>query len=167
MTPQQLVGLALRLTSIWLALLAWQLYALTVSVFDFIKEDVPFVWMAVAVLPVVLGVFLWMFPMLVAQKLLPRAPDNAVAPPPIQEAAAVAVVVLGIWATLQAVPAIFSALSISIIARDTDLPQYYLQGEPGATLIASIVRYGIGVCLLCMPRLIARRIFPTTSLSAN
>src|SRR6266852_5010506 len=111
MTPQQIVGLGVRLFAIWLVLVG-----------------LPYVWAIPAALArqhidggmslsqfIGLGYFvaaalLWFFPMVVAHRLIPRTSfDNVLRVAPL-EAASVGCSLLGLWLLLTSGPALVSYL---------------------------------------------------------
>lgn len=111
MTPQQIVGLGIRLFAIWLLLLG-----------------LPYVWyipsalarqpidggttlsIAIGIFYIAIAVLLWLFPMVVAHRLIPRTNfDNVLRVAPI-EAARVGCCLLGLWLFLTSAPALVSYL---------------------------------------------------------
>ena len=111
MTPQQIVGLGVRLFAIWLLLVGlpyvWYIpSALTRQPIDggtTMSIVIGFGYIAIAVL-------LWFFPMVVAHRLIPRTNfDNVLHIAPI-EAARVGCCLLGLWLFLTSAPALVSYL---------------------------------------------------------
>ena len=111
MTPQQIVGLGVRLFAIWLLFVGlpyvWYIpSALAQQPIDgstSLSIAIGFVYIAVAVL-------LWFFPMVVAHRLIPRTNfDNVLEVVPI-ETARVGCCLLGLWLFLTSAPALVSYL---------------------------------------------------------
>jgi hypothetical protein len=111
MTPQQIVGLGVRLFAIWLLLLG-----------------IPYVWyipsalarqpidgdtslsIAIGIVYIAVAALLWLFPMVVAHRLIPRTNfDNVLRVAPI-ELARVGSCLLGLWLFLTSTPALVSYL---------------------------------------------------------
>jgi hypothetical protein len=111
MTPQQIVGLGVRLFAIWLLLLGLPYVWYIPSALERQSIDggtspsivIGFVYIAIAVL-------LWFVPMVVAHRLIPRTNfDNVLRIAPI-EAARVGCSLLGLWLFLTSAPALISYL---------------------------------------------------------
>ncbi len=153
MTPQQIIGMALRIAAAWLLLVTWQ----TFSIVKVGVEQLPDVskwWFALAVLPAAIALFLWHFPMLVAHKLLPRLEDDSTSP--LQEATSAAIVFVGLWAILQGVPHLSGALVVPLISGEW--PE--LANQARSWLRIGFSYCALGLVLVMMPRFLARRIFP-------
>jgi hypothetical protein len=110
MTPQQIVGMSVRLFAIWLALTGlpyvWAIpAALARQHIDsgLIPEFIGVVFLLVALL-------LWFFPMAVAHKLVPRTTFDNVLRVPALDAARVGCFIVGLWFFLKSVPALVSFL---------------------------------------------------------
>lgn len=97
MTPQQIVGLAVRLFSIWLVVLALQIlaYGNGINAQPGIEgTQVHYLLSAVVFL---LAILLWFFPMSVAHKLIPKTQFDNVLRLPVHETVVVACIVFAMW----------------------------------------------------------------------
>lgn len=98
MTPQQLVGLAVRLFAIWLAITSLQVVGFGTGLNNqpgVEATNVPF--LLAAALMVLVAALLWFFPMVVAHKLIPRTKFENVLQVPAREAVVVACIVFALW----------------------------------------------------------------------
>jgi hypothetical protein len=98
MTPQQLVGLGVRLVAIWIAIENfWFLLSIPRIVQSIGKPDSAIYGYAIAGWWLIVAALLWFFPMWTAHKLLPRTRfENAIRAQPL-ELARVGCSVLGLW----------------------------------------------------------------------
>jgi hypothetical protein len=115
MTPQQIVGLGVRLFAIWLVVIAIQMLGYGVALDAQQSQEKTVVPYAITVVFLVAAVGLWLFPMAVAHKLIPRTHfDNTLRVPP-PESAVVACIVLGLWLfAAHALPSLAQYLSIAV-----------------------------------------------------
>lgn len=97
MTPQQIVGLSVRLFSIWLVVLALQI----IGIGDALNSqpgiestNVPFLLSGITIS---LAILLWLFPMVVAHKLVPKTQFDNILHVPVQEAVHVACIIFALW----------------------------------------------------------------------
>ena len=98
MTPQQFVGLGVRLVAIWIAV---QNFAFLVSIPAMVRgvdrPDSAIYGYAIAVWWLIVAALLWFFPMWTAHKLIPRTRfENTIKLQPL-EAARVGCSLLGLW----------------------------------------------------------------------
>ena len=118
MTPQQIVGLAVRLFAVWLVFSALQMVANGMSANNQTGVESTsafFVWAGVMFL---LAALLWFCPMVVAHKLVPRTQFEDVLRVPAHQAAMVACVILGLWLfVVRALPGLAYYLSLAIVMR--------------------------------------------------
>ena len=158
MTPQQLLGLGLRFAAIWVLMLPLQLVAVTLAMFDFLHEPRPVLWLALSFVPGLLGIFLWLFPMLCANKLLPDNGESGNMAT-VRDVTAALGVLVGAFAVINAAPYIFSAASMALGAPDVDLPPEIYETLFGAKFTVSMVQNALGLVLILMPRFVAGLIF--------
>lgn len=98
MTPQQFVGLGLRLFAIWLLIAAVQNVAYIPAVLDGVGAgDNRVKSYAVVIAYVAAAVLLWLFPMWIAHKLLPRTRFENHLQIHAAEAARVGCALIGLW----------------------------------------------------------------------
>ena len=154
MTPQQVVGLAVRIFSIWL--LTRGVYQLVLLGYLFQREPVlpsltyalaPSAYLAAAAL-------LWIFPMAIAHRLVPRTRYPDALRVPVRQAAVVACGVLGLWFIGQALPGIVRYLLLGTIDGQGfgALPR-----ERHLEFIEAATGFAVGVVLLVKARWIAMR----------
>jgi hypothetical protein len=126
MTSKQFVALGVRLFCIWLAI--------------YILREVPAYWLAISqqrsteiaatvviaimALYAVIVILLWLFPLTIARKLLPRsAQDQSIALPPHEQIERAGFCLMGLWLLTHAVPGlVFDAVVM------------HLYHYPGATM---------------------------------
>ena len=97
MIPQQIVGLAVRLFSIWLFIFAFQINGYISALSNQPgAEPIPLQYPIVGFV-IVLSVLLWFFPMAVAHKLIPKTKYENTLSIPAQEAVHVACVIFALW----------------------------------------------------------------------
>ncbi len=120
MTPQQIVGLAVRLFSIWLFIFAFQIngYLYTLGN-QSPAEPIPMQYPIVGFV-IVLSMLLWFFPMSVAHKLIPKTQHENIIKIPTQEAVHVACVIFALWLFLvKLLPALSYYIPLAIyISRE-------------------------------------------------
>ncbi|GAA5784349.1 hypothetical protein [Chitiniphilus shinanonensis] len=165
MTPQQIVGLAARLFSIWLVLIAVQM--LSIGQFFGRTPELPAsaalgAFFAACVLLIV-AILLWLFPMFIGHKLVPKTHYDNKMHLPAKSAALVGCVILGLWAIINQIP---NLVGLGILAISTDsaaasgiffgLAQKY-------ELIGRLACAIFGAFLVFKPWAIADVIFPEKS----
>lgn len=151
MTPQQIVGIAARLFSIFLMLV-------TFNLFIFVKTSsgnsgqptallylLPLVFLGVAL-------FLWFFPMSVAHKLVPRTSHTNVINLQAREMMVVGSVILGLWAMVTSIPQLAS-LFILLVSNEAAFS--LLDEGRKAEFMAMLVRSLMGGLMIIRPSFIA------------
>jgi hypothetical protein len=104
MTPQQLLGVAMRLLAIWLAFSGIQYLASVPAFWRGTGSDDASIIYAVSTLYFASALLLWFFPMWAAHKLLPRTSfDNKMSFDPY-EIARVGAALIGLWLLTKAIP---------------------------------------------------------------
>lgn len=97
MTPQQIVGLAVRLFSIWLFIFAFEINGYISSLSNQSgSESIPFQYPLVALI-FVTSLILWCFPMAVAHKLIPKTKHEDILNIQSQNAVHVACIIFALW----------------------------------------------------------------------
>jgi hypothetical protein len=97
MTPQQIVGLAVRLFSIWLFIFAFQINGYISALNDQPgAEPIPLKYPIVGFV-IVISVLLWFFPMAVAHQLIPKTKHENILSIRAQETVHVACVIFSLW----------------------------------------------------------------------
>ena len=97
MTPQQIVGLAVRLFSVWLVVLALQIVGYGNGINAQPGINPIQVHILIAAATIFLAIILWMFPMVIAHKLIPKTYHENVLSVPEKEVVAIACIVFGLW----------------------------------------------------------------------
>jgi hypothetical protein len=97
MTPQQIVGLSVRLFSIWLLIFALQItgYVSALNNQPGAEPMATQYWLVGFV--VLLAILLWFFPMAVAHKLIPKTQYQDTLSLPSQETVHIACVIFALW----------------------------------------------------------------------
>lgn len=114
MTPQQIVGLAARLLSIWLGLTALQAIGIARALHAANAQGPSWLPYIVAVIYFAGALVLWFFPMALAHALVPRTKFEDKLNLPADKVVVVACVVLGLTViVLRALPALSSYLAVA------------------------------------------------------
>lgn len=120
MTPQQFIGLGVRLFSIWIFINGFQAI-LTAIGFDqqMNNQSDTLILYLVGGMFLCVAIALWFFPMLVAHKLLPPTQFNNVLSIPVKDTVVVACIILGLWIfTSKVLPSISYYASQVILFND-------------------------------------------------
>ncbi len=162
MTPQQIVGLTVRLFSIWLVVIAVQMFAIASAMNEQFRNVGAQALYALPALPLMLAAALWFFPMFVAHKLVPRSHDLNTLKMPAREAAAAAAAIIGIWVIIAALPQIVAAVSLFFFARkDPDFGMYFSPDRIFSLLVVA-VQFALGFALVSKPWFVANKVFPSS-----
>jgi hypothetical protein len=151
MTVKQAVALGVRLFSIWL--------------FVFLVQTAPAWWLitandvprpagaiatviAVTCLIALVALLLWLFPLTVARKLLPRsALDQTIALPPAEQIERAGFCLLGLWVLAQALPGLIREIFVFCIYTRAG-STFEWSAQDYASLAEVLVRSGIAIWLL-------------------
>lgn len=163
MTPQQIVGLAVRIFAIWLVVMAFQVLGLALAMNSQLKLDGVSALYFMPALPLLLAVFLWLFPMFVAHKLVPRSHDQNALRIPARELTAAASAIIGIWVCIAAMPQLLAQGAVVVYGGGFAALGAYFSPDRTAQLIAVLLQCLAGITLLLKPWSVAARIFPDTS----
>ena len=107
MTPHQAIGVAVRLFAVWLLITALQTIFTGIALNLRPDAEDTIVAYLFAALYVLVAALLWLFPMLIAHRLVPRTRFAEKLSVPAQQVTAVATVILGLWLlAARAIPAI-------------------------------------------------------------
>ena len=111
MTPQQFVGLSVRIFAIWLVISSFQYTSLIP--FNLLANEMKkeaLVSSVIGIVYLIAALIIWIFPMAVANKLIPKTHfENRFNTRP-DEVASVAISILGLWKIVTTVPALTSYL---------------------------------------------------------
>jgi hypothetical protein len=160
MTPQQIIGLAARLFSIWLILISFQMLMIASAMREHLNGEGGHLIYLLPMLPLTCAALLWFFPMFIAHKLVPRSHDDNKLKLPVREALAAASAIIGIWAIVTASPQIMSHVAILIYTRHDYGMENYLTPDRMFSFIAPLAQSLIGFFLVMNPWFVARKIFP-------
>ncbi len=105
MTPQQVIGMGVRLFAIWSALMGLQYVSTIPAAMTRAgwESGAPAYLVAIGYLAAALA--LWHFPMVVAHKLVPRTHDKVEFGPQLFDIARVGCALLGLWLLIRSLPA--------------------------------------------------------------
>lgn len=156
MTPQQIVGLAARLFSIWIALSAIQMLVFGLSADNQLNIDPTPAPYVIAGLELALACFLWFFPMFISHKLIPRTRFEDVLRVQPSEAVVVACVIFGLWLFVSRVLPSMSyyaalvAVTVKNGQRIADMDQSLFM-----RLVSGLVEFGVVILLIVKSRAIS------------
>ncbi len=100
MTPQQIVGIGVRLLAIWFAVKSISYltaYPFSMAQYPGRISDATTLPVAIGVLYMVVAALLWFFPMAIAHRIIPRTKFENTLSLPALEAARVGCALLGLW----------------------------------------------------------------------
>ena len=160
MTPQQIVALAVRLFSIWLCLTTLQMIAIGRAMLASVSNDAGYGVYAMAALIALVAILLWMFPLSVAHKLVPKTHHDNVLTMPARSAVAAGAVILGLWAVISTIPNVVATLALISSDDGSSIYRQLLASGRIAELFANLLRMGLGMFLIFKPWWIAAKTFP-------
>lgn len=149
MTNAQIVGLGVRLFSIWLAL---YVVSILPSMWSFVGRDLKSssgaaIVVLLVIAMAVVALLLWMFPLTVARKLIPRSALDQPTPLPIEQVQSVGFSLLGLWCLSGAIPSLFW-WGVTLYHSTRPEPRLALEPANYAALAQTIAELLIGVWLL-------------------
>ncbi|MCL2075262.1 MAG: hypothetical protein FWH15_02250 [Betaproteobacteria bacterium] len=140
MTPQQIVGLFVRLFAIWLVVQALQLVGVGIEINRQPLQEQWAGYYYTSAIVVVVAAALWLFPMVVAHKLIPRTQFDNVLRVPAHEAAIVACIVLGLWLFVaRALPLLTHYFTVAALLWKNHISVYEAEVANPARLIEGVV----------------------------
>lgn len=148
MTNAQIVALGVRLFSIWLVL---YLFGHAPGLWTFVEHGksgggAGFVVAVCAVL-VLAAVALWIFPLAVARKLMPKATLDQPTPLPVEQVQRAGFCLLGLWVLTEAIPdLIYYATAFAVSTSPSALMSF--DKNTYANVAHTIVEFLLGVWLL-------------------
>lgn len=149
MTHAQYVGLGVRLFAIWLALYALgglpQLWSFMER--DFKDPTGAAVVMVLALLMGLVAVLLWIFPLTVARKLIPRTALDQPTTLPFEQVQSVGFCLMGLWVLASAVP---NAFMWAVLVYQSTRPQTLFSLEPRnyGSIAYVVIQLVVGLWLL-------------------
>ena len=162
MTPQQIVGLAVRLFAIWLGVWVIQMLGIAYAVRDGSNAGMNELYLMFAALFSVVAVVMWMFPMALAHRLVPRTHHDNRLSLNGQQVIVVACVTVGLAVIgLKALePTITYAISAAHFVRNGyQLSDLAADAHLGG--IAALAQLAIGVMMVMQARRLAVFILPS------
>ena len=161
MTPQQIVGLAARLFAIWLLITAIQAVGMAATMAEQPGATSSVAPYGFAALFLIVAILLWLFPMVVAHKLVPRTRFEDTLRLPANDLLVVACVVLGLWViVVRAVPAIAYYISVAAFWVKNGQPITALEQSRHVSFLIGLIHLAIGLFLALRARQVAAYVLP-------
>jgi ABC-type multidrug transport system fused ATPase/permease subunit len=157
MTPQQIVGLGIRLLALWIAFHAIPYFSF--KPFPIFSPDVSYQkWTAylIGVAALAVAVLLWLFPMWIAHKLLPRTQFENKLEIRSLEAARVGCGLIGLWVLAQALPSMAWYLFRAFLIVGNDSLFSALNADAKLDMATSIVEMVFSLFLIVRSDVFAR-----------
>lgn len=115
----------------------------------------------IAALLMLAAVLLWLFPMVVGHKLVPRTHSNHVIHVPANEVVVIACVVLGLWVLVgRAIPALAYYMAVVAIWIKNAQPIASLDQSYHLNFVVGLVQLAVGLVLVLRARRISAYILP-------
>jgi hypothetical protein len=160
MTPQQYVGLFVRLFAIWLFFVAAQTIGVGVALDSHGHSIAPYV---IASLEGLAAVTLWCFPMFVADKLVMGTNCETREPISAIDVATVACIVLGLWLCVARVfPSLTRYVSVVLVLVHENVPLRE-DTKSVALMVESLLEFIAALVLVFKARAIASFLLATRS----
>ena len=128
MTPQQLIAIAIRLFSIWLVILSFRYLSSVPAYFAYKGEIAERIYQAyiMAAAYIVPAIYLWVFPMTTANKIIPKTQVDTVLNFNAYDLAQVGCALIGLWLLAKSSAGIFgnffSMFILNVSIREFDTP---------------------------------------------
>lgn len=168
MTPQQIVGLTVRLFSIWLIVLALQIigYGNSINSQSGIEETQVHYLLSAVVL--VLAAVLWFFPMAIAHKLIPKTQFNNVLSLPLHETIVVACIIFAMWLFLAKVlPALAFYIPLFVVMVHDKRPVTNSEEFHIMRLVPIAIQFVVAFFLMFKARAISKFLVTTNAQSGD
>lgn len=165
MTPQQFVGMGVRLFAVWLALVGLNAFGGYFRALGQpgLKESAEFL-LIVPLLYYLVAALLWLFPMSVAHRLVPKTRfENVLSFVPF-ELARVGTALLGLWLLATSMPWLATFL-IRVVAFQTTGTSFFSQLSPDERfyLLEETLRVLVGIAFVFASTSIAQRFLVATN----
>lgn len=164
MTPQQLVGLACRLFAVWLVLNSIAFFTAIPAALASAPlgaGESAGVSYAIGAAYVVIALLLWFFPMLAAQKLLPRTQfENRLSVPGF-ELARVGVALMGLWLFAKAMPHLVWFVFRALLVADAGSSFNAVTTGTRLEIIVSVVELAFAVLVIVKAGAFASWLLPS------
>ncbi|HTE16669.1 MAG TPA: hypothetical protein VK642_16490 [Burkholderiales bacterium] len=159
MTPQQLVGIGLRLFAIWLAISGISyVFAIPneLAAKPMLDAASRYYSSALGFAHFMAALLLWLFPMWIAHKIVPRTHFDNHLNSPAWELARVGCSLLGLWQMIRVLPSLaYFLFKMQLIAGSTSLMSA-LSKENKAELLYLVVELALGILLIALSGKFAR-----------
>lgn len=161
MTPQQMVGISIRLFAVWLALKSVAYFTSIPAVLSHNPEwDLP-IWSYVIGAVFIAAAFcLWFFPMAVAHKLLPRTNFQSHGAFDALDLARVGSSLIGLWLLAKALPTLAWYLFRSYLMVQTESSFSALDANAKLELAVTFFEVILALVLIVKAQVFARIVFP-------
>lgn len=163
MTPQQLIGLAVRFFAIWLAMASVAYFTSIPSSLsaNSVSSDSPiFLAYGLGAFYLLVAILLWLFPMVVAHKLLPRTQYENRLSFQVHELARVGTALLGLWLFSKAFPSLVWLLFRSFLFVDAGSTFAALTPEARLEVLVSLFEAGFALLVIVQAKTFANLLVP-------
>lgn len=125
MTPQQLIAIAIRLFAIWLIILSFRYLSSVPAYFAYKGEIAERIYQAyiMAAAYIIPAIFLWLFPMTTAKKIIPALDQNTVLEFKAIDLARVGCALIGLWLFAKSSTGLFGNI-ISMFIENASLQDF-------------------------------------------
>jgi len=155
MTPHQLAGLFTRLFAIWLFISGIQMIGAGMALRDSVVNGAGAAYV-ISIVLCAIALVVWRYPLFIARKLIPAAPDDISNSISAAETATVACIVLGLWMLVgRVLPALLRDLEILAVYRANYQPLQSLAGRDLARIVESALDVVVALILILKARWIA------------
>ncbi len=149
MTPQQFIGLAVRLFAVWLVVSAVQAFSVGSAMSAQSGPEFSSLPYVVAGLYLLAALPLWFFPMSVAHKLLPRTSSQDTMRLPARDAITIGCAILGLWViVMQALPSLSWYAVLAAFWLASGEPISSMEQSRHVELITGLVSLVVGLLLV-------------------
>jgi hypothetical protein len=167
MSPQQIVGMSVRLFAIWLALTGLPYVWAIPAALERQHVDGRLVPEFIGLVLLLVALLLWLFPMVVAHKLVPRTTFNNVLRAPALDAARVGCFVVGLWYFLKSAPALVSFLFRAFLVSGSGSLFGSMDLEQKLDFWFYVIEIAISLFLIARNELIASWVMGSRSASSS
>jgi hypothetical protein len=170
MTPQQLVGLAARLFSVWLGIVSLTYFITVPRAFDAVPLDSATAIIAaygIGVGYLVGACALWFFPMVVAHALLPRTQHENRLYFQAHELARVAGALMGLWMLSQALPSLVWVVFRALLSVDLGSSFSTLSAEAKLDISVAAVQACFALLVIFKAKVFADIVVPAKKAEAG
>lgn len=150
MTPQQFVGLVVRLFAIWLVVFSFQVFGILKSTLHYeMAEIIGFLYIFMAIV-IILAILFWAFPMAIAHKLIPRTQFENTIQLPAQEVVHVACIIFGLYLILvRVLPSLAYNITLLLItSRNKQLAMMYEDHITFLKIAPILIEFIVAVAML-------------------